>query len=130
MRFFDRLHFRDDDDDAEYVAEDENIPAKEGTRGIPPSVKAKKQFILVRPSDSSDEQLLTIADHLLNRESVILNLELIAKDSRHFVDFLSGVAFALQGQTKKIATNTFLITPGGVEVSGDIASTLEPDLKF
>jgi cell division inhibitor SepF len=130
MRIFDRLHFRDDDDDAEYAAEDEKAPAQEGTRGVSPSGKAKKQFVLFRPNDSSDEQLLTIADHLLERECVILNLEMIAKDSRHFVDFLSGVAFALQGQTKKIATNTFLITPGGVEVSGDIASTLEPDLKF
>jgi FtsZ-interacting cell division protein YlmF len=36
----------------------------------------------------------------------------------------------MQGNTKKIATNTFLITPGGIEVTGDIAASLEPDLKF
>ncbi len=92
--------------------------------------KAKKQFVLFRPNDPSNDQLLTIADHLLNHESVIINLELIAKDARHFIDFLSGVAYAMQGNTKKIATNTFLITPGGIEISGDIAASLDPELKF
>jgi len=129
MGIFDRLHLRDEDDVPENVAE-EAAPSREGTRGVPPTPKAKKQFVLFRPNDSSDDQLFAIADHLLERESVIVNLELIAKESRHFVDFLSGVAFALQGQTKKIAANTFLITPGGVEVSGDIASSMEPELKF
>ncbi|MBO5248461.1 MAG: cell division protein SepF [Clostridia bacterium] len=94
------------------------------------SGKAKKQFVLFRPNDASNDQLLTIADHLLNHESVILNLELIAKDARHFIDFLSGVAYAMQGNTKKVAANTFLITPGGIEVTGDIAATLDPEIKF
>lgn len=128
MGLFDRFSPREDDE-LELDDELEVLDKKDST---PPAVsgKAKKQFVLFRPNDPSNDQLLTIADHLLNHESVILNLELIAKDARHFIDFLSGVAYAMQGKTKKIAANTFLITPGGIEVSGDIAASLDPELKF
>ncbi|MBO5221798.1 MAG: cell division protein SepF [Clostridia bacterium] len=126
MGLFDRFAPRDEDEELDL--EEQNEEQKDSVK--PASAKPKKQFVLFRPNDPSHEQLFTIADHLMNRESVILNLELIAKDSRHFVDFLSGVAYALQGQTKKIASHTFLFTPGGVEVEGDIAATLEPELKF
>lgn len=126
MGFFDRFSAHDEDD----FLENEETEMPESPAKSAPAARTKKQFVLLRPNDPSNEQLFAIADHLMNRESVILNLELIAKDSRHFVDFLSGVAFALQGQTKKVAAHTFLITPGGVEVSGDIAATLEPELKF
>ena len=128
MGLFDRFALREEED----FDREEEIETTD-KKDVPVSAvpgKAKKQFVLFRPNDSSNDQLLTIADHLLNHESVILNLELIAKDARHFIDFLSGVAYAMQGNTKKIATNTFLITPGGIEVTGDIAGSLEPDLKF
>ena len=128
MGLFDRFAPREEED---LELDDEVLSSEK--KDTPVSVvqgKAKKQFVLFRPNDPSNDQLLTIADHLLNHESVILNLELIAKDARHFIDFLSGVAYAMQGNTKKVATNTFLITPGGIEVSGDIAASLDPDLKF
>lgn len=127
MGFLDRFSSRDDEDE---VLSEEDDELSESPAKASPTARTRKQFVLLRPNDPSNEQLFAIADHLMNRESVILNLELIAKDSRHFVDFLSGVAFALQGQTKKVAAHTFLITPGGVEVSGDIASSLDPELKF
>ncbi len=129
MGLFDRFVPREEEEDLEL---EENVAVSEKREASTPAVpgKAKKQFVLFRPNDPSNDQLLTIADHLLNHESVILNLELIAKDARHFIDFLSGVAYAMQGNTKKIAANTFLITPGGIEVSGDIAASLEPELKF
>ncbi len=127
MGLFDRFAPREDDE--EFLEESVQTEKRDTPASAVPG-KAKKQFVLFRPNDSSNDQLLTIADHLLNHESVILNLELIAKDARHFIDFLSGVAYAMQGNTKKIAANTFLITPGGIEVTGDIAASLDPDLKF
>lgn len=129
MGLFDRFIPREEEEDLELEETVVSTEKKETPVSAVPG-KAKKQFVLFRPNDPSNDQLLSIADHLLNHESVILNLELIAKDARHFIDFLSGVAYAMQGNTKKIATNTFLITPGGIEVSGDIAASLEPDLKF
>ena len=126
MGFFDKFASKDDD---EFLEDSVQGDKRDNSAPVVPG-KAKKQFVLFRPNDASNDQLLSIADHLLNHESVILNLELVAKDARHFIDFLSGVGYAMLGNTKKIATNTFLITPGGIEVTGDIAATLEPDLKF
>ena len=129
MGLFDRFAPREEEEDFTFE-EDVATPEKKEAPASAVPGKAKKQFVLFRPNDPSNDQLLTIADHLLNHESVILNLELIAKDARHFIDFLSGVAYAMQGNTKKIAANTFLITPGGIEVTGDIAASLDPELKF
>lgn len=128
MGIFDR--FAPHDDEEEYEEEAVSVPEKRENSASAVSGKAKKQFVLFRPNDPSNDQLLTIAEHLLNHETVILNLELIAKDARHFIDFLSGVSFAMQGETQKIAAHTFLITPGGIEISGDIAGSLDPELKF
>lgn len=90
--------------------------------------KPKPQFVLAKPEKR--DELLTIADQLLNRKTVILNLELVTQDTRRFVDFLSGVAYALNGQVKKVAVHTYLIIPGGLEISGDIFEDIEGDINF
>ena len=76
------------------------------------------QVILVKP-DRFD-QVSEIADHLRAKEAVVLNLENTTKDiSRRLVDFLSGVAYALDGKIKKVASSTFLITPYNVNITGE-----------
>ncbi len=90
--------------------------------------KPKPQFVLAKPEKR--DELLSIADQLLNRKTVILNLELVTQDTRRFVDFLSGVAYALNGQVKKVAVHTYLIIPGGLEISGDIFDDIEGDMSF
>ncbi len=85
--------------------------------------KGNPNFVLVKPDKR--EELFTIADDLLRKKCVVLNLELVKSDTRRFVDFLSGVAYALDGQVKKIAINTYLIIPGGLEISGNIFDDLE-----
>jgi len=90
--------------------------------------RTKPEFVLVKPDKRDD--LLMIADHLLNRKTVILNLELVTKEIRRFVDFLSGVAYALNGQIKKVAVHTFLIIPGGVEITGDIFEDIEGEINY
>ena len=87
------------------------------------SRKINPNFFLVKPDKR--EELFTIADNLLKKKCVVLNLELVKSDTRRFVDFLSGVAYALDGQVKKIAINTYLIIPGGLEISGNIFDDIE-----
>lgn len=61
-----------------------------------------------------------IADHLINRRTVVLNLEATNKeDARHMIDFLSGVVYSINGNLRKVANNTFVITPNNVDVSSD-----------
>ncbi len=75
------------------------------------------QVVLVKPErfeDASD-----IADSLNAKKTVVLNLESCNKEiARRLVDFLSGVAYANQGNVKKVANSTFLITPYNVDISG------------
>lgn len=91
------------------------------------SGKPKAHFALVKPESS--ENLFPIADKLLEKKSIVLNLELVKGDeARKFVEFLSGVAYAMKGNVKKVAVNTYLIVPGGFEVSGEIFESIENGL--
>ena len=77
------------------------------------------QVVLVKP-DRFDE-VTTIADHLNEGKTVVLNLEESQKDtSRRIVDFLSGVAYANGGNMRKVAKNTFIIVARGVDVMGEL----------
>ncbi len=77
---------------------------------------ASIELKVVRPEKYED--VVGIAEHLLNHCTVVLNLELANKDvSRRMLDFLSGVAFSIGGQVCRIANNTYIITPSNVDVS-------------
>ncbi|HIS79662.1 MAG TPA: cell division protein SepF, partial [Candidatus Caccousia stercoris] len=39
--------------------------------------------------------------------------------SRRIIDFLSGVAYANGGKIKRVATNTYIIIPYNVDLTGD-----------
>ena len=82
------------------------------------------QVVLVKPERFEDVR--PIADHLNSKNTVVLNLESTNKDvSRRLVDFLSGVAYANQGQIKKVANSTYIITPFNVNIMGDLLDELE-----
>ncbi len=82
------------------------------------------QVVLVKPERF--ENAAEIADHLREKRTVVLNLEQTNKDiSRRLLDFLSGVAYAQDGKIKKVAVNTYLITPYNVDLMGDLIDELE-----
>ena len=73
---------------------------------------------VMKPTDYSS--VTQIADNLLARRTVVLNLESTNREiARRLVDFLSGVAYANGGQIKKVANSTYIITPYNVGVMGD-----------
>lgn len=85
---------------------------------------AMLQVVLVKPDKFEDAR--AIADHLNDKRTVVLNLEAASKDvARRLVDLLNGVAYANGGQLKKVSTNTYIITPYNVNVSGDLLDELE-----
>lgn len=82
------------------------------------------QVILVKPEHFEDAS--SVADHLNNKRTVVLNLESASKElARRLVDFLSGVAYANNGQIKRVANSTFIITPYNVDIMGDLLDELE-----
>ena len=76
------------------------------------------QMKVIRPE--SFASVNQIADHLLSQRTVVLNLEATNKETaRRLIDFLSGVAYSIDGSLKRIANNAYIITPSNVDVSGD-----------
>ena len=85
---------------------------------------AKLQVVLSKPERF--ENAVEIADNLNEKRTVVLNLEGTNRDiARRLIDFLSGVAYANGGQLKRVANNTFIITPYNVDISGDLIDELE-----
>lgn len=82
------------------------------------------QVVLVKPERF--ENAAEVADHLKEKRTVVLNLEQTNKDiARRLIDFLSGVAYAQEGKIKKVAVNTYIITPYNVDLLGDLIDELE-----
>ncbi len=87
------------------------------------------QVVLVQPERFEDAS--AIADHLNAKRTIVLNLESASKDiARRLIDFLSGVAYANNGQIKRVANNTFIITPYNVNIMGDLIDELENNGVF
>ena len=90
---------------------------------------AQLQVVLAKPERF--EEVRDIADNLNEKRTVVLNLESVSKDvARRLIDFLTGVAYANNGQIKRVANSTFIITPYNVDVMGDLLDELENNGMF
>ncbi len=82
------------------------------------------KVVLVKPERF--ENASEIADHLKEKRTVVVNLESTNKDiARRLIDFLSGVTYANEGKIKRVAANTYIITPYHVDIMGDLIDELE-----
>ena len=76
------------------------------------------EMVVVKPEKLGS--VTQIADYLVDRKTILLNLEETNKDTaRRLIDFLNGVAYAINGNLRKVATNTYVVTPSNVELSGE-----------
>ena len=83
------------------------------------NAKTQLQVVVCKPTAYGNE-VCSIADELLRRHTVVLNLEKTEKEvARRILDFLSGVAYANNGKVKRIATGTYIITPYTVDLTGE-----------
>ncbi len=88
--------------------------------------KAGNKMILHEPRAFSEAQ--GIADHLKNRNTVIVNLKRVTSDqAKRIIDFLSGCIYSIGGSMQKIGVGIYVCTPKNVNVQGKI--TEEADAK-
>lgn len=91
-------------------------PTSRATGGI--SSGAALEMKVVKPERF--DEVRAIGEHLLARRTVVLNLEETNKETtKRIIDFLCGVVFAIDGQVKKVANATYVVTPKNVDVSGE-----------
>lgn len=65
---------------------------------------------VIRPE--AYEEVSTVAENLLAGCTVVLNLEALDRPViKRMLDFLNGVTFCTDGEIKKVAPSTFIITP-------------------
>ncbi|UOQ85502.1 cell division protein SepF [Gracilibacillus salinarum] len=88
------------------------------------SVQKNTKMVLCEPRTYNEVQ--DIADHIVNRRSVVINLQRVDnQQARQIIDFMSGTVYAVSGQIKKLGSQTFLCTPENIEISGSITEIME-----
>lgn len=108
--------------------------ARESRGGAPDNVvnihtTAQLQVVLAKPE--SFEEAKSVVDNLNEKRTVVINLESTNRDmARRLVDFFSGAVYANRGTLKRVANNTFIITPYNVDVMGDLLGELENNGVF
>ena len=119
-----------DEQDSPFLDERSRVerdrPVVGDRRGKVVNIHATTQLKVVLVKPERFENASEIADHLKEKRTVVMNLESTHKDiARRLVDFLSGVAYAGEGKIKKVAANTYIITPYSVDIQGDLIDELE-----
>ena len=107
-----------DEDEENKSSEDEFYSVSESD-ALKEADKVGNKMILLEPRAFSEAQ--QIADHLKNRNSVVVNLKRVTSDqAKRIIDFISGCIYAIGGNMQKIGVGIYLCTPKNVNVQGKI----------
>jgi len=94
---------------------------KKSTGKVTPMRKkgpAAMEVNVIRPESMEDAR--EIAETLMNNCTVILNLEGLDVDvAQRIIDFTCGACYSLAGKLQKISGYIYILTPSGVDISGD-----------
>lgn len=123
---YDEYGYADDGDNDDY----EEPAPRERERDRQPVTSSKSKVVNINATaklqvgifkpERFGEETRSIADELMKTHTVVLNLEDTNKDmARRILDFLSGVAYANNGKIKRVASNTYIIIPSNVDLTGD-----------
>lgn len=125
---FDKLKsWFDDEKETNTIRDDEfyNISEEEALKEAD---KTGNKMILLEPRAYSESQ--QIADHLKNRNSVVVNLKRVTSaQAKRIIDFLSGCIYAIGGTMQKIGVGIYLCTPKNVNIQGKISDEAEKSDK-
>lgn len=81
------------------------------------------EVVVIKPASMEDTR--EIADSLHASHTVILNLEGVDVDvAQRIIDFCCGSTYMINGSIQKVSSYIFILTPDGVEISGDYQDIL------
>lgn len=142
-KLLDAMNLGDEDDD-DYVDEVPAFPKKQekayndSPRSVQEKAKPVKmtsrpknkgaagpmEIVSIKPTSFDDAR--EIAETLLADRAVILNMDgLDLGVAQRIIDFICGACFAIEGNLQKVSTYIFIITPPGVELSGDVQNIVD-----
>lgn len=112
--------------------EDEHSPTqikKKGGQVVNLHTQSQVRVIVCEPKVYDDAQ--TIADHLINRRPVIVNLEQTEPTlSKQVIDFISGTTYALDGRMQKVGNGIFLFVPSNINIDGKVSESSDEKTMF
>lgn len=102
-------------------------PVKQTKSKISPMRTPKRssgmEVCVIKPKSMEDAREIT--ETLLEECTVVLNMEGLDLDvAQRIIDFSSGSCYAMHGNLQKISNYIFIITPEGVDISGDFQGIL------
>lgn len=115
--------FESDDEEEKVLTGTEDEYYKDDGKAVD---NTGNKMILLEPRAYSESQ--QIADHLKNRNSVVVNLKRVTSDqAKRIIDFLSGCIYAIGGTMQKVGVGIYLCTPKNVNVQGKISEDNSKD---
>jgi cell division inhibitor SepF len=94
------------------------VRQKSANRERTVSFGGKEQQVILFSPKSFDEAG-ELVNYMLKNLTVVMTLESVPTDmARRLLDFLSGIAFALQGKITPVSAKTYFITPQNVDILG------------
>ena len=119
------IHPYDEEDEPEEYQEEERPERPRRSKVVNINSAGQLKVVLMKPV-KFDEDANTIADHLMEKRTVVMNMENTDPDiARRLLDFVSGVAYATSGNVKRVAAKTYIVTPYSVDLMGDLIDGLE-----
>jgi len=116
--------FKDPEDEDVFTGKEDEFYTVSEAEALKEADKTGNKMILLEPRAYSESQ--QIADHLKNRNSVVVNLKRVTSDqAKRIIDFLSGCIYAIGGTMQKIGVGIYLCTPKNVNVQGKISDETE-----
>ncbi len=103
----------------ELETEEAPVSSKKEKLGVVRPINTRGYEVMVVSPKTFDESL-EISKNLIDRKTVVLNLELLDHEqSQRVVDFLAGATFALSGHQQKIGEGVFIFTPNNVNITAE-----------
>lgn len=136
---FKKMTGYEEEDDQDYVDDTPSVTTSKSNfddeYGLRPTTTPKTGKVLNIPATTRLQVIVVkaekftdaaeIADHFKNKRAVVLNLDNTNKDvANRLIDFLGGVAYASDGDLKRIANTSYILVPYNVDISGDMIEEL------
>ena len=107
--------------------EREQKPQRSAAKITPMRNKGKgaaMEVCVIKPSSFDDAK--EISETLLAERTVLLNMKGIDLGvAQRIIDFTCGTCYAIDGNLQRVEDYIFIITPAGVELSGDLADLVD-----
>ncbi len=126
FKFFEKilvfLGLAEEEEEDNELVEPEESRYSPSRRGKVVSLNTSKNLrvMVTEPTDYDEAQ--SIAENLKSKYPVVVNLEQADLDTaKRIIDFVSGAAFAINGNFQKVSSNIFIFTPPNVDINATMS---------